>query len=824
MTLSLRSIALACATVALAGCAATPTSTTPTAPVGKVTIKRDAYGVPHVYASDVRGLFHGFGYAVAEDRLFQMEMARRAVLGTVSEVMGPKYVTLDQGSRASFTPDSIRAQMARLSPDDKAIFDGYAAGFNARVKEVLAAPATLLPKEYNDAGFMPKADWTGYDVAMIWVGTMANRYSNVSSEVANLRLLEQLRKARGDIEGRKLFDQIRWVEDPLAPTTVPRTGTTATAAAAAQLAPADTTAAHAAQLASVSPALLVARNETDAARRGVAEPWTRPIASNLWIAGPKKTTDGSTVFINGPQFNWFNPSYVFGIGLHGAGFDVTGNTPFAHPVVLFGTNGKIAWGATAGPLDVNDMYQEKLNPANPHEYLFNGAMRPMTKRTEVIKVKGQPDQSVDVYATVHGIVTNFDIPNGSAYSMKRSWDGYELESLLGWIHSMQAQNWDQWLKQASRVAITINWYYADTSGNIGYVSPGRLPLRPASQDIRLPAVGDGSMEWLGIRPFSEDPKTYNPAQGYVANWNNQSAPGAVSDGGNYSVVDRVREFTARLEAKPKLTPDELWGLTRTTAYADTNARYVVPFAVEATRNLRPADPARRAAQMLAGWNALNEDPAERGVYDSPATTLMMTWLPILYRTVLADDLPPEVFASYAGNGYANATQVASIRPGNGLKLVYNALLGPKAGVPQTYDFFNGKDKNAVLRATLSEAMADLQKRYGSDTAKWRTPVVKHAFLTSNFIGAPQASADELLTLPSFMNRGSQNDKVVLGANGVTLCTAAPPGQSGFVAPDGRKSAHYADQMALFKDFGCKSEALTPADVDRHVESTKQLSY
>ena len=813
MTLNFRPIALACIALALAGCAAT----TP-APGGKVTIKRDAYGVPHVYANDVRGLFHGFGYAVAEDRLFQMEMARRAVLGTVSEVMGPAYVALDKGSRAGFTPASIHAQMARLSPDDKAIFDGYAAGFNARVNEVLAAEATLLPKQFNDAGFKPKTDWTGYDVAMIWVGTMANRYSNVSSEVANLRLLEQLRKARGDVAGRQLFDQIRWVEDPLAPTTVPRTG--ARAQTAAQPAGGDAVA----RLAPVSPELLVARNDIDAARRGVAEPWTRPIASNLWIAGPSKTTDGSTVFINGPQFNWFNPSYVFGIGLHGAGFDVTGNTPFAHPVVLFGTNGKIAWGATAGPLDVNDMYQEKLNPANPHEYQFNGAMRAMSKRTEVIKVKGQPDQSVDVYATVHGIVTNFDLPNGTAYSMKRSWDGYELESLLGWIHSMQAKNWDQWLAQASRVAITINWYYADTEGNIGYVSPGRLPIRPATQDIRLPAVGDGSMEWLGIRPFSEDPKTFNPAQGYVANWNNQSAPGAVSDGGNYSVVDRVREFTARLEAKPKLTPDELWALTRTTAYADTNARYMVPFAIEATRNLPAADPARRAARMLADWNALNEDPAERGVYDSPATTLMMNWLPILYRKVLADDLPPEVFAAYAGNGYANDTQVASIRPGNGMKLVYNALLGAKAGVPQTYDFFNGEDKNAVLRATLAEAMAELEKRYGKDTAKWRTPVTRHAFLTSNFIGAPQAGADELLTLPSFMNRGSQNDKVVLGARGVTLCTAAPPGQSGFVAPDGRKSAHYADQMTLFKDFGCKSEALTPAEVDRQAESTKQLSY
>ena len=258
---------------------------------------------------------------------------------------------------------------------------------------------------------------------------------------------------------------------------MPRTG--ARAQSANQLTPDAQAVAH---LAPVSPALLAARNEVDAARRGVAEVWERPIASNLWIAGSKKTADGSTVLINGPQFNWFNPSYVFAVGLHGAGFEVTGNTPFAHPVVLFGTNGTIAWGATAGPLDVNDMYQETLNPANRYEYLFNGSMRAMSKRIETIEVKGQPDETLDVYTTVHGIVTDFDPANNTAYSMKRSWDGYEIESLLGWTHMMQAQNWEQWLAQAARVAISINWYYADAQGNIGYVSPGRLPIRPASQD------------------------------------------------------------------------------------------------------------------------------------------------------------------------------------------------------------------------------------------------------------------------------------------------------------------------------------------------------
>jgi acyl-homoserine lactone acylase PvdQ len=55
--------------------------------------------VPHIYANDTRGLFYGYGYAVAEDRLFQMEMARRSVLGTVAEVLGPSYVALDRGSQ-----------------------------------------------------------------------------------------------------------------------------------------------------------------------------------------------------------------------------------------------------------------------------------------------------------------------------------------------------------------------------------------------------------------------------------------------------------------------------------------------------------------------------------------------------------------------------------------------------------------------------------------------------------------------------------------------------------------------------------------------------
>jgi penicillin G amidase len=823
---------------------------TPPPPVtvdSTVTIKRDTYGVPHVYANTVRGLFYGFGYSVAQDRLFQMEMAKRSVLGTVAEVLGPTYVALDKSSRQSIDVASVSAQLAKLSQEQRDIFDGYAAGYNARVREVLAQRTQLLPKQFVDAGFDPQ-EWTGLDVAMIWVGTMANRYSNGNSEVSNLQLLNQLKAGKGDAIGAQMFDEVRWLEDRNSPTTVPRSGANGLGAISAstllsrlsdrlQGAVQSTLAAfnpkpqrekdgrsHLAKLAPVSQDVIQALHAVDAARKGVAGPDERPVASNLWIVGPQKTTDGSTIMINGPQFGWVNPAYVYGIGLHGAGYDLTGNTPFAHPVVLFGTNGKISWGATAGPLDVNDTYQERLSPASQFMYLYGGVFRPMTKSTEVIKVKGAADDSIDIYATVHGRVTSFDVANNAAYTLKRSWEGFEVQSLIAWIESTKAQNWDEWLAQAKKVAITINWYYADSKGNIGYVSPGRLPIRPSTQDIRLPAVGDGSMEWQGIRPFSDNPQVLNPSQGYIANWNNQSGPGVLTDGGNYAAADRMNEIRLRIEAKTKLAPDELWAIVQGTSFADVNARYLVPFIVGATQTLAATDPLYQAGQTLKNWDMLNRSTTNNGFYDGPAVTIFRNWLPNMYARVLQDDVPAAAYSRLNSTGYPGATPTGSTNVGTGTKLIYNALLGSFAGVPQTIDFFNGQDKNVVIRNALSDTLAQLTTRFGADQSTWLTAAPRHVFLPTNFIGYPQAGTDETLTLPTFMNRGTENDWVTFGGDGsVKLCTVAPPGQSGFISQAGVKSKHYDDQLSVYQNFGCKSEWLTPALLDANLESTVTLT-
>ncbi len=130
----------------------------------EIKIVRDEYGMPHIYANDTWHLFYGYGYVVAQDRLFQMEMARRSTQGTVAEVLGKDFVKFDKDIRRNYWPDAIRAQIAALSPEDMSILQGYADGMNAWIDKVNTNPETLLPKQFNTFGFTPKR-WEPFDVA-----------------------------------------------------------------------------------------------------------------------------------------------------------------------------------------------------------------------------------------------------------------------------------------------------------------------------------------------------------------------------------------------------------------------------------------------------------------------------------------------------------------------------------------------------------------------------------------------------------------------------------------------------------------------------------
>lgn len=767
----------------LVSVAITPLASSGALAKSQVEIIRDKWGVPHVYADDTYGLYAGFGYAVATDRLFQMEMSKHSVLGTVSQVLGSDHLGYDIATRADFDHADIKAQIEALPKEDRDILRGYAAGYNKRVSEVMADRDRLLPKQFTDFGIEPTT-WSEFDIGMIYVVTMAGRFSHYSAELDNAKILAKLVKQHGKKKAAELFDQMFWLEDPLAPTTVPDGGQYPTKAGHRMLL--DDT-----RFAGLMNLSVPGGDEA------------RPRASNLWILGPRKTTDGSTMLMNGPQFGNFNPSYVYSIGLHGAGFDLTGSTPFAVPNVLFGTNGQIAWGATAGPLDVNDYFQLELNPSNLAQYRKNGTWKDMRARPETFKVKGQADVATVIYESDYGVVSHIDPKSNTAYAFNRTWNGKEIQTLMAWVNSTKAQNYDDWLKQAKNVATTINWYYADRDGNIGYVSPGYLPVRNPAQDQRVPALGNGSMDWQGIRSFADVPKTYNPKQGWIANWNNRSAHGEVAnfEATPWGPADRVNEIIALINEKEKLSPQDVWDINEKIAFLDINARALLPFLFEAAKKLGGDDQRQKLLTLLKDWDGrmVRGDDGRA----APAVTLFQRWLKIMIEEVLMDD-QPGIDPTVARNRISRSSQV-----------LRNALLGKEAGITQRHDFFNCADKGQVMLDALDKAATALAKENGDQNPeKWSSPLPKHVFVTKNYLGIPQAGENEQIEIGTTMNRGTQSDLITFKDDAVSVCLVSPPGQSGFISPAGEKSPHYDDQLKLYETFTCRPQALKRSEVEK----------
>jgi penicillin amidase len=776
-------------------------------PENQVVIKRDHYGVPHVYAQTTYGIFYGYGYSIAQDRLFQIEMARRGGQGLTAEVLGENYIDFDKKIRANYNPASIIKQLKDLSEEDRAVFDGYAAGINAWIKEIKNNPDKLKPKQFIDFGFEPQ-DWSSFDVAMVFVGSMVNRFGDYNTELANEAIFNILTKQLGKSKAQAVFDQLIPLTVEGAPTTIP-----------AKHWPHNKTAVVPTPKQTFKP--MLALRDINIIQDSNQ---THQAFSNCTLIGKKKAKGALSILMNGPQFGWYNPSYVYSIGLHGAGFNLVGNTPFGYPVILFGHNDRIAWGSTWGAGDMIDVYREKLSPDNPMEYLFKDSWLPMDKRIETIKVKGGPDVHFIVHRTIHGPVMKLDIKNGVAYAKKRTWEGYELDTLLGWMNTTKEAGFQGWLKQAGRSALNINMYYADLEGNIGYAFTGKYPNRPTGLDNRLPASGSGDQEWEGLAPFSTNPKVFNPEQGFIANWNNKPANGVLNPDMfwySWSKADRIQCFFDELKSRDQWSADDVWSLIKTTSFIDVNAQYFIPLISKAAGKSSD-ETIKDVAEMLVDWDLQSQDRDGDGQYDEAETAIFQTFLSLMLQYTLQDDLG-DAFKFFASPGYPTPEKPAGsgLNIQIGTKAVAEAILDPDS---QAYDFFNGRPPEEIALKALTDAVNGLEQKFSTDISEWRLPVAPVVFGSNNFLNIPQADKSESMKLAVGMNRGTENNMIIFSKDGIVAYEVTPPGQSGFVAPDGTKSPHYDDQLTMYGDFEKKRIWLSEKDVEEHKSSEVVLNY
>ena len=544
----------------------------------EVKVLRDQWGVAHIYAANQHDLFFAQGIVAAQDRLFQMELWKRAGQGRLAEVLGKSAVERDHYARLLKYRGEMVAEYKSYAPDAQEILKAFTAGINAYIRFLTSSAGPGLPIEFQLAGFKPEP-WKPEDC----LSRMAaySMTGNAHAELVDALLLSKL----GADKAQQILDP-----DP-----------------AVKLDPAEGV-----DYAALNPDLLKGLVGGDARIEFPSR--AESVGSNNWTISGKISSTGKPILANDPHRVIALPSLRYIVHLVAPGWDVIGSGEPALPGVAIGHNQRIAWGLTIFAVDQQDLYIEELNPAKPLEYKREGKWEPMRTEQTYIQVRGAPAEAVTLKFTAHGPVLWEDAANHRALSLR--WVGKEAGT-AGYLASLsvdRAQNWKQFLAALERWKLPPeNLVYADVDGNIGEQSAGLTPIR--SWTGLLPVTGnDGTHEWSGFLPLDQLPRTFNPPEGWFATANNRTIPETYKykvgyDWSQYR-VERIRQVLSGLAEKQHvISLKDVEGLQ--------NDVYSLP-ADQLIRMLprHGEGPEARFLTMLKDWDRLLRSPsAPGGLYE-----------------------------------------------------------------------------------------------------------------------------------------------------------------------------------------------------------------
>ena len=472
----------------------------------EVTVIRDRWGIPHVYASTAHDLFFAQGYVHAQDRFWQMEFWRRVGSGRLAEILGESGLETDRFLRTLGWHRTAAQELELLDEEVRPVLEAYAEGVNAYVsthRGRLGLEFTVLG--FNGVKFEPEP-WTPLHT-LTWAKVMAwDLGDNMDDELLRAQIAARLgTPAVGALVPPYPGDY---------PVIVPHTLSGATLRAVPE-----------------------AAFETHALGDGggASASLRASLGSNSWAIAGSRTETGMPLLANDPHLGIQMPSIWYEIGLHcdpvgpECPYNVVGASFASAPGVIIGHNDHIAWGVTNLGPDVQDLFIERVNPENPNQYEYEGKWVDMEIIREEIYVAGEEEPVVvNARVTRHGPIIN-DVAGGTEEGWSFGWQPLALSwtalrpgTLMRSILLLdRAGNWEEFREALSYWDVpSQNFCYGDVEGNIGYQSPGRIPVRAAG-DGSSPVPGwTGEYEWVDTIPFNELPRALNPPEETIVTANN----------------------------------------------------------------------------------------------------------------------------------------------------------------------------------------------------------------------------------------------------------------------------------------------------------------
>lgn len=640
--------------------------------ISEVTILRDSFAIPHIYAENEADLYRAIGFVMAQDRLWQMDLLRRVTQGRLSEILGEDQLNTDLLMRALRIQEKSEKVLSGSAPKIIDALEAFAAGVNFCMENY------ALPPEFKILNYQPEPWQPVHSINLI--GYMSwDLTSGWGTEI----LLHQLGQEVSSEHIMHLIPDTKNHSTPVFPKEVPI----------------------------INPGEIILSANAELKKLGV-EVFS---GSNNWAVSGKKSRTGKPLLANDMHLGLFAPGIWYQMHQVAEGtLNVTGLVLPGQPFVICGHNDFIAWGMTNVTVDDLDFYAETLNEDST-KYLHDGQWKDLLIKEEIIKTKEEQEIRETLKFTHRGpIVNRFKNEDETALSIR--WIGNEMSDEIRTVYLLnRASNWEDFRDAVKTFkSVSQNFVYADAIGNIGLQTGAGVPIREGSGIEVYPGI-TSRYDWTGLIPFEELPFEFNPERGYVSSANNKTAPNDYPYyiGTWFSIPDRIDRIREMLEKTDRHSTETFSQMH--SDYTSKKAEKFTPLFVASIETASGWNETRQAAlNELRNWNfVLSRESQAASIFE------------VLYRktaeNLIKDDLPEERFRSLMGQ---------RILIENLMETILVAEDSPWIDDQTTSETETWND--IVIRA-FYESVDDLTQELGPNVENWNWEKL-HTFTISHPLG------------------------------------------------------------------------------------------
>jgi len=652
---------------------------------GEVTIKglhdtvevaSDGLGIPTINASNRDDVFMALGWIHARDRLFQMDLIRSKTAGRLAELFGPVALDWDKRQRAYGFERAARDIFAALPEGQKQTLYAYAAGVNA-----FLAQAKVLPPEFLALRHSPEP-WRVEDSLLVGLGM----FQTLNSQEEGERMLTVMKASLPESVTQFL---------------TPDTGEYDAVLVGGQQSHRPARAIPVEDWAK----LILNRPQPNTPMGGEAselnptalavDPLSSIIGSNQWVVGGAKTSDGRAILANDMHLSLSVPNIWYRASLHYGIRTMMGVTLPGLPLLVVGSNGHFAWGFTNVDADDLDLVRLEINPANPDEYRTPQGWQAFDRHVELIRIKGKPDQAVEIKNTQWGPVSPKTLM-GQPVAMH--WTALQATGVdLGLLDMDSAETLDHAMAVINHSGgPTQNVVLADDQGHIGWTLTGRYPSRRGFDgSVSVSWAGRG-IGWDGTILPEALPRLVDPPSGFISTANNRTLgkdyPYVIAH--NQANGYRAHRIGQRLAEMEKLGEQDMFNIQ-----LDTRSEffdYYRNLALEMIGKEKPQTPELdEARRYIDAWNGHMDA-------DSLGIGLLWQWREKLAAIVFA---PVAAHCRHVEAGFSYSWRQ--------METPLRALLSQR--IQSTLPNGQYHDWRDLILQSLAESVRELKRQHGNET-------------------------------------------------------------------------------------------------------------